>query len=221
MLDSTPRDRIIAAALDLAASRPWRQVLLADIAQQARVTLEDLRQNFAGKTEILSAFVRAVDGEVLRRARERAPDQTARDTLFEVVMDRFDVLRPYRAALKSITQPAMPDPMRLGSLLSSQRWMLEAAGISTEGPAGLARIAGLSSVYASVFQIWLDDDDAGMARTMAALDRRLRQGEAALQRMDDVCAGACRMANAIGGLFNRGAPRQPEPDTAAPGAGPV
>ena len=39
------------------------------------------------------------------------------------------------------------------------------------------RVAGLGMIYASVFGIWLEDDDPGLARTMAALDRRLRRGE--------------------------------------------
>jgi hypothetical protein len=67
-------------------------------------------------------------------------------------------------------------------------WMLQAAGIDTESHTGRVRVMGLATVYASVFRIWLDDEDAGHARTMAALDRRLRHGESAIRNLEQ--AGA-------------------------------
>jgi hypothetical protein len=73
--------------------------------------------------------------------------------------------------------------------------MLTAAGIDTSGPRGAVRIAGLSSVYASVFRIWLEDEDPGLARTMAALDRRLRSGERTLTTVEDVLGGIERLGN--------------------------
>ena len=47
MLDlSTPKGRIVAAALRLAGERRWRDVTLADIATAANVRLVDLRREF-------------------------------------------------------------------------------------------------------------------------------------------------------------------------------
>ncbi len=85
---------------------------------------------------------------------------------------------------------------------------------------------GLASIYTSVFQTWLDDDDPGLARTMAALDRKLRRGESTMQTFEDVMGGLDRVA----GLFRSGlrratggrasssaeAPPPPGPETAAP-----
>lgn len=220
MLDtSTPRGRIIAASMKLAGERPWREISLSDIATEASVSLDTLRHEFDTKTGILIAFTRAVDDEVVRRAPKRDAEQATRDVLFDVLMSRFDVLRPYRAAMKSIASAGLPDPSQILPFLASQRWMLEAAGVTTDGPRGVVRVAGIGSVYAGVFRVWLDDDDAGMARTMAVLDRRLRRGEAALQRADDICAGACRMAQAIGGLFDRRGQR-PQSSEGAGATGP-
>ena len=88
--------------------------------------------------------------------------------------------RPTRPALRSIAGSGVPEPVLISPLLVSQRWMLEAAGVGTGGLEGGFRIAGLATVYASVFRTWLADDDPGHARTMAALDRRLRRGERTL-----------------------------------------
>ena len=219
MLDQlTAKGRLIAAALRLAATRRWREVTLRDIAQEAGSNLVEVRQHFSSKADILAAFVRAVDDEVMRRAPRRAPDQAARDAIFEVVMSRFDVLAPYKAALTSVVRDTGLDCGLARSAIASQHWMLQAAGVDTEGARGAVRVAGLASVYASVFRTWLDDDDPGLARTMAALDRRLRRGERNLEALDAVCGAFGRFGEAFRGRSRPQAPPpQPEPPpTAAP-----
>src|SRR5688572_32006047 len=137
MLDpAIPRNALIAAALRLASERPWADVTLADIADAAGTTLPGLKKEFGSKGEVIAAFIGAVDDEMLARAPKRAPDQPVRDTLFEVIMCRFDVLAPYRPALRSIMQSGLPDPAQVRPLLESQRWMLEAAGVNTAGVEG-------------------------------------------------------------------------------------
>lgn len=186
MIDkSTVRGRIVAAALDLAAQRAWDSVTLRDIAEAAGSNLVELRREFRSKGEILAAFARMIDDEVLAKAPARMAGQAARDHLFEVVMSRFDALQAYRPALKSIATAAQPDPALIRAFVGSQAWMLHAAGIGTDGVEGGLKLAGLASIYASVFRTWLDDDDPGLARTMAALDRRLRRGERTYTRIED------------------------------------
>lgn len=200
MLDLTSEQgRYISAALALAGERPWGSVTLAEIATRAGSTLVALKSHFASKSEILAAFVDLVDDEVLARAPRREEGQTGRDALFEVIMSRFDVLEAWKPAIRSIARSGLPDPSQVAAMLSSNRWMLEAAGIGAGGLDGLARAAGLASVYAGVFRIWLEDTDPGLARTMAALDRRLRRGERAMRRTDDVVKGLRRVAGAFCG----------------------
>lgn len=192
MLDQlTIKGRLVAAAMKLAAEKPWRDMTLQDIAQSADVSLVDLRHEFGSKGEVLAAFVRMVDDAVLARAPQRSGTQSMRDAVFEVVMSRFDVLSAYKPALKSITASWPSDPVLLLALAQSQAWMLRAAGVRSEGLEGQVRATGLGAIYASVFRTWLDDDDAGLARTMAALDRRLRRGERTLQSVDEAVAKVC------------------------------
>jgi AcrR family transcriptional regulator len=192
MLDQlTIRGRLVAAALKLAAERPWREVTLANIAEAAGVSLVDVRREFNSKSDALAAFVRMVDDAVLARAPHRSGTQPARDALFEVIMSRFDVLAAYKPALKSIAASWTLDPSVACAVGQSQAWMLRAAGIRAEGIEGQARAAGLAAVYASAYRTWLSDDDPGLAKTMAALDRHLRRGERALQSIDDVTAKLC------------------------------
>ncbi|MEE8578459.1 MAG: TetR/AcrR family transcriptional regulator, partial [Hyphomicrobium sp.] len=89
MLDlTTTNGRIVAAALRLAGERPWDGITLVDIGDAASVSLVDLRKTFNSKGEILAAFTRAIDDEVVARAPKRAQDQSSRDAIFEVVMSR-------------------------------------------------------------------------------------------------------------------------------------
>lgn len=173
------RTRIIDAALVLAAGGNWRRVRLAEIAAEAGVTLAELRANFGTKWAIVGGFQRRIDDAVL--AAGVAEGSSARDRLFDVLMRRFDALEPHRDAVNAILRDGLADPsaaLCLGPrLLCSMAWMLETAGLSSAGPVGAVRIEGLTLVYLSALRVWLTDDSADLAKTMAALDKGLRRAE--------------------------------------------
>ena len=70
----------------------------------------------------------------------------------------------------------------------SQHWMLEAAGIGASGPRGALRAQGAALMFARVLSVWIDDEDEGLDRTMAALDRGLSSAERWAGFVDDLCA---------------------------------
>lgn len=202
MLDlTTNRGRLIDAALKLAERRPWQDVSLYDIAREAGLTLLDLKHAFTSKEAVLVALSQAVDEEVLHRIQlQDDTGEGARDRIFGVIMTRFDVLQPHRAALRSIHAGA-GGQLHLAlcaQVLSSQRWMLTGAAIDAEGPLGALKAAGLAGIYSRIFSVWLDDEDPGLAKTMAALDRALRRGEKPLEFVSEICGSLGRMANQFG-----------------------
>ncbi len=219
MLDETTlKGRIIAETLRLAAAKPWGEVTMHDIATAAATDLVHLRREFPSKTAIVSAFGRAVDDAVLTKATKPDPAQPARDRIFDVIMTRLDVLQPYKAGLKSIRSASSADLELMRRMMASQAWMLHAAGVPTDGMTGFSRVAGLASVYTSTVDTWLADDDPGLSRTMAALDRRLKRGEQALTAVSDVVNGAWDFARGLGNVFNpRTTPSEPKPGDAAGG----
>ena len=196
MIDqSTAKGRIVAAALRLAAEKPWREVTLADIAASAGIPLPALRAETDSKSGVIALFTRMIDDQVLAAPRAKVARQSPRDALFDVIMARFDALQPHRSALRSImARPSPVEPDQVKAFLGSQRWMLTAAGIGAEGLKGGVKTMGLASLYASVFRTWLDDDDPGMARTMASLDRRLRRSENTLSSIREAERTVCRVA---------------------------
>ena len=208
MIDTTqPLGRAVAATLRLAEKKPWNEISLLDIADEGGLTLAELSRHVASKTAVLRAFVRLVDDEVLRKAERREPDESLRERLFDVLMTRLETMAPYRAGLKRIGADARLAPELIGPVLRSQSWMLAAAGIPAEGVTGAVRVTGLATVYAATFRDWLDDDDAGLARTMAGLDRRLRRGEGWMKGFESVAASgegvAARVRDMVGQMKRR------------------
>jgi len=192
MIDtSTTRGKIVDAALRLAGTKGWRELTLQDIAAEAGVPLAEIRHHFRSKDHILTAFTRLIDDAVLSTLQASDAGASTRDRLFDVLMTRFEVMAPYKAGLKSAAASLRTNPgaalANLVPALQSQYWMLAAAGVSGEGVRGRLRVKGLAAIYASTLDVWFSDDDQGMAKTMAALDKKLRRADSAVKRVDAVC----------------------------------
>ncbi len=172
-----PRQRVIAAALDLAAKEGWRGLGLAEIAAAARVPLAELYRLFRSRTGILVAFRRGIDEAVLGEG-PVAAEGSARDRLFEILMRRFERLKPYRPGLRAILRDGDPTLLcLLPGVLRSMAWMLEAAGIAAGGVRGRLARRLVAAIYLSVLPTFFRDEGRDLGTTMAALDRRLRQAE--------------------------------------------
>lgn len=174
------REAIPAAALALAAEKGWENIGLYDIAARAGVGLAELYDLYCDKTDILSGYGKNVDRRVLERLGDTPDSQgNARDRLFDLLMERFDILNEHREGILSVLRSLWRDPKQavIGAphLARSMAWMLAAAGIDTEGLRGALRVAGLSALYLGLLKTWSEDDSADMGRTMAALDRALER----------------------------------------------
>ncbi|MDJ1159289.1 TetR/AcrR family transcriptional regulator [Chelatococcus sp. SYSU_G07232] len=185
-----PRERIVDALMRLAAERPWREIEIGDVAREAGMSLAELRDHVPSKGAILALFSRMIDRKVLEGTSEELAEEPPRDRLFDVMMRRIDALTPYKPALKRIARALRTDPLALAAFnrvaLNSQRYMLAAANIGTEGSMGALRLQGAVCVFARVLDTWFEDDDVGLARTMARLDRELRRGERLLVCAEDI-----------------------------------
>jgi AcrR family transcriptional regulator len=185
-----PKEAIIDALLTLAAARDYDKIGLSAIAREAGVALADMRELYESKFAIVTAFSHRIDRAVLDGG--PAEGETARDRIFEVLMRRFDALDPHKVAVKSIVRAARRD-ICLGSALHrnaqrSIRWLMSAAEVEKSGVLGFMALEGLVLVNGDALRTWLDDEDPGLARTMATLDRGLMRGEKAINFVDRVCS---------------------------------
>lgn len=188
MIQPKTRNRIVDALMALAGERPWDDVTFEAIAARSGMTLAALRAAYDGRLAILADFVRRIDERVLEAVDPEMAGEAPRERLFDVLFSRFEQLRPHRPAIHNLVRAACRDPLLALALnritTGSMAWMLAGAGIRATGGEGIFRAQGLALVWAQTMRVWLHDDDPGLARTMAELDRQLRRGERALIRLD-------------------------------------
>jgi len=179
--DKPLKARVVDAAFDLASRMGWDMMTMADIADKAHISLAELSDHFDDKSDILVAYGRMVDRRMLENVDNASPEDSPRDRLFEILMERFDILGENREALLSILSSFRLDPKQavisLPHLGRSMAWVLEATGIETTGIKGAVRVAGLTAVYLNVLRHWMNDDTADLSKTMAALDKSLSRAE--------------------------------------------
>jgi AcrR family transcriptional regulator len=187
---SSDREKIIAAFLSLLGEKQIEQIGLADIAAEAGVSLAQLRGEFASPIAIYAAHIKAIDRAVLAGASSDMEEEPPRERLFDVLMRRLEAMAPHREAVRSLLRSATRNPplaVTLNGLATqSQQWMLTAAGIRASGLRGMLRAQGLALLFGSVLRVWTRDDDPGLARTMAALDRALARGQRFSGLLDDL-----------------------------------
>lgn len=185
------REKIVEAFMALLAERRFDAIDFHAIATRAGVSLDHCRAEFDSTLAVLSAQLRDIDRQVLAAGESDMAEEPPRERLFDLLMRRLEALAPHKPAIRNLAASARCNPglaLALNCLAArSQRWMLTAAGISTGGVRGALRAQGMACLYADVLRAWLRDDDPGLARTMAVLDRQLARGARWSRRLDDLC----------------------------------
>jgi len=186
------RAKAIDALMALLAEQSFEQIGLAEVAGRAGLKLSQLRAEFGSVLAIFAAHVKDIDRAVLAGGDADMTEEPPRERLFDVLMRRLEALAPYKEAVRSVMRSARRNPglaLALNAMaVRSQSWMLEAAGIGAHGPRGALRAQGAALMFARVLSVWVDDEEEGLDRTMAALDRGLASAERWEGFIGDLCA---------------------------------
>jgi ubiquinone biosynthesis protein COQ9 len=169
---------LIGAAFRLAAESGWARVTVADAARGAGLSLAEARVRFPGKHILLGRFGRHLDQAALSAAANEGP---VRDRLFDLLMSRFDAMKPHRDGVRALMRCLPSDPATALLLACytrrSMRWMLHAAGQPTTGFRGALRVKGLVGVWAWALRTFERDETDDLSATMAALDTALGRAD--------------------------------------------
>jgi AcrR family transcriptional regulator len=219
-----PRRAVIEALMRLAEARGWDGIELGEIALEAGMELKQLRGLFPSKGAMLAGFARMIDDELLGQPTDDMKDEPLRERLFDVMMRRLDAFGPYRAGLARIVPAVKRNPAELAAMngvaLNSWRYMLASANIPTADALGLVRLQGTVLVFSRVFDVWLHDEDAGQAKTLAALDRELdRAGKimGGAEKLHKLTAPLRGLASALCRVGDRTARRRARADGSSSG----
>jgi len=188
-MTTSHRDRALDAFLSLVGERGYAAVTLCDVAEAAGLGLAELYRLYPDKPAMVAGLLARIDADVLAGVpRHRDPEETARDRLFDVLMRRYDSLKPHRDAWRSLRAAALRDPVLALSLASSVRRSmaaaLEAAGLSSDGLTGALRQNGLLAIHYVVSGTFDRDQTSDLSPTMAALDSRLKGAEKLAQLIE-------------------------------------
>lgn len=169
----------LKAALDLAATRAWSDIPLADIAAKAKLNLSDFH-GVAAREDLVEALDGYFDKAM---SAEGVPEEASeRERLFDVIMLRFEAMEPYRAGLLTIMKFRETSLTHLVNLPAHRHataaWALASAGLDGDGgaPASVKRIA-VAFVVAQTERAWRKETSGDFALTMASLDKGLRRAE--------------------------------------------
>jgi AcrR family transcriptional regulator len=168
------------AAVALAARRSWRDVSLLDVARESGFPMADFYGVARSKDDVVDAVLARLDKATAERL-ELDADASVRDRVFEAAMARFDAMEAERAGVVSILSVEVATPLGAARMWPragrTARWLLELAGVDTSGALGAARVQGFALIFARATAAWLKDDGGDLSRTMATLDRALRDAE--------------------------------------------
>ena len=174
MTDQDFDQALIAAAFQLAVTNGWGRMTIAAAAAEAGLSLSEARLRFPGKRALLRRFGALLDERALTGASGEGP---VRDQLFDLLMSRFDAMKPHREGIHALLRYLPADPCTALDLAcatrQSMRWMLHAAGQPTNGLRGELRTKGLVAVWLWALRAFEKDDSDDLSATMAVLDTAL------------------------------------------------
>lgn len=175
--DPAARAAFAKGVLALAGDRAWHEVTIFDIATAAKADVATL----AGLAPSDASDV--IDDHFDRAAAKGVTSidatQGLRDRIFDLAMRRFEAMEPHRFALTALdrTQDGLGQAAAFARAGRTARWLLTLAGETVDGVDGAAKVQGLAVVLTRAHAAWKNDTDGDFTRTMAALDKGLRDAE--------------------------------------------
>lgn len=165
----------IKAAFKLAETGKWGDLTLAQIAEEAGLTLKDFH-GVADKDDLSAQVEKVFDAGMSSEPVDT--DETARTRLFDVIMLRFETMEEVRDGAMSYLRWRDRSldglALRLKARAQTAKWALACAGLdgSSSIPRGV-QIAALGWAISQAERAWRQETSADLSRTMAALDAEL------------------------------------------------
>ena len=170
---------LLISAFDLIAERGWAGFSLVELGRRTETPLVELYRTFPSRGGVLRALSRRIDEAMLSFDEAELAGLPPRDTVFELIMRRFEALVPYRSGLERLAREGRCDPCLVLAtccrLDRSFRWLQAAAGLRSHGLRARVHRRALMAAYLQTMPVWFKDDSADLGKTMAELDKRLRR----------------------------------------------
>jgi ubiquinone biosynthesis protein COQ9 len=180
---------ILDTALRLASENSWEKLKLRHIANEMNISLNQIRDCYAQKDDLVEAWFDRADSTMLQAATNSGLiDMSMRERLYTLIMAWLDQLATYHKVTRDMLlyklEPAHIHLQIQGILRISRtvQWLLEAAHYDSTHLRRIGEEVGLTSIYLATFMFWMTDLSQDQQRTRRFLEHRLRDAENLVNR---------------------------------------
>ena len=175
-------NQILETALAMADSSSWETLHLYSIAERLGISLDQIRQYYPQKDDIVEAWFDCADKAVLQIT--PSPDfleRSVSDRLHQVIMTWFEALAPHRRVTRQMLMYKFEighiHLQVLGIMRVSRtvQWFRESAQVDTTGLRRILEEIGTTTIYLMSFARWLGDESPGAWKTRDFLAGALRK----------------------------------------------
>lgn len=193
MTDETDlKQGILDTALQLAeSSGSWDEVRLGDVAATMGITLDQIREHYRQKDDLVEAWFDRADGAMLQAmAAPEFQQLSSRECLQHAIMSWLSALSAHRRITREMLLYKLEfghiHLQALGVMRISRtvQWMREAAYQQATGVRRALEETVLTSIYLMTFAYWLRDESPEAERTRRFLEWSLRSAEGVAHRIN-------------------------------------
>jgi len=171
--------QILKSIFGLIALKGWGVLSLADFAGHLDMSLDEFKQYVISKEEILQALFAYIDTQAIENIESESADLSLKESLFDVLMARFEVLNEYKPAIRLMWEESCQDPglvvtaVPIGAHSLDVMWDKSTQGMDIA--CDLLMKKGFTALYLSLVPVWLNDESEDLSVTMAELDKRIEK----------------------------------------------
>ena len=179
---SQKKFKLINAAFQMIEKQGWQKFSLKRLADEKKISIVEVNQIFRKKEDILKEFSSMIDLQVEKNFDFRdLENSSTKDNLFELIMLRLELMRPYKKALKNIILALRSNLSMIKSvsfkILNSLDFYLELTNAYDGSFFDIFKKKVILFIYTQTFVVWINDDSEEMSKTMSELDKMLSFSE--------------------------------------------
>ncbi|HRE59908.1 MAG TPA: hypothetical protein PL096_02255 [Micropepsaceae bacterium] len=167
-------NKLIAAMFALAEEGQWSELTLDAIARKAKVKSAAIPPRLRDRGDVVLIWAEKLAAGF--QAQGHGDSAPLQDRVFDGVMEVLEAMAPARAGLAAITASVMRQPVQAVELLMPLSHLGRAAarraGLDAASLTGQAAGLGLALLIARLMPVFAEDEP-GLGKTMALLDRNL------------------------------------------------
>ena len=166
--------KIAEITLNLLKKKLWHNIKYEEIIKSTNKKNTSINS----KKDLIKNINRYVD-HLLKKETKFIEKSTPKDTLFEVIMMRFDILQKNRISFLKLYYSFKITPQKslifIPSFLESMILVAKIANININGIRGGLIIKGIFIIYIATFFSWINDNSTSLEKTMTSLDNYLNK----------------------------------------------